>query len=139
MAGCKQSRVHALLQNSYQCIVLHHRPAFGRNLNGKFFSDPNCMGLRELWVRELHQSKAHPRLPNTFKYKALLDLPPFGWKSHVKIKPPLSPVWGIRADLGGRNGTNRNCDHIPIRLPYTLVTLQAGSTRPSDPDTMTIA
>ena len=56
---------------------------------------------------DLHQSKSHPRLPNTSQYKGLLYLPPFCRNSNVKLLiRPLPPnptsVWGLRWTWGSK-------------------------------------
>ena len=54
---------------------------------------------------------AHPRRPSTFQYKDLLYLPLFVWPGlQCKIMPPplFDHPFGVRVNLGGRNGTNRN-------------------------------
>ena len=97
----------------------------------------------ELGGRELHQSKAHPRLP---RYKHLHYLPRFGryfnekfnCVHHVVRSFALSAaVWpevqcptmihqfdlrlGVRANLLGRKWYQSKCrPHIPMRFLYTL-------------------
>ena len=67
---------------------------------------------------DLHQSKAHPRLPNTPQYKVLLHLPQFCPNSNGKFCPTTpnstaylvgysGSMWSIQ---GVENGTNRNVD-----------------------------
>ena len=51
--------------------------------------------------RDLYQSKAHPRLPNTSQYKVLLNLPTFIWNSNVKLCSQIRPF----PRLGGKGWT----------------------------------
>ena len=64
----------------------------------------SILGVRgELAPWDLHQSKAHPRFPNTSKYKVLLYLPPYGRNSDVKLGPhQFDPPLGW---LGWTNGS----------------------------------
>ena len=71
---------------------------------------------------DAHQTKAHPRLPNTSQYNVLLYLPTFGRNSNIKLDPPIRPlIWGVRVDIGGRKWYQLTSHpHIPIRLINTL-------------------
>ena len=90
------SLVHLqLLLLHYACqfkVLLHLLPS-GCNLKRGFW-DPQFWWLGR-W--DLYQSKTHPRLPNTFQYKVLLDLPRFGRNSIVRLWPtPIRLlVWGL--------------------------------------------
>ena len=67
--------VHLQLLNVYQFKLLLHLLPFGRNLKVALYWTPNLRvrGDRdELAGRELCQSKAHSRLPNTSQNKVLL-------------------------------------------------------------------
>ena len=74
---------------------------FGRDLKGV---------KRVLAGWDLHQSTAHPRLPNTSEYEALLYLSPFGRNSNVKLCPPIRPLppFGRLRTTSFENSTNRN-------------------------------
>ena len=73
------------------------------------------MGVLAGW--DLHQSKAHPGLPNTsqyntFQYKVLPSLSAVVWlqgQCQVMTPPQFEPLLGVRVDLGVENDdTNRN-------------------------------
>ena len=53
---------------------------------------------------DLHQLKAHQRLPNTSQQKVLLYLLPFvvAMSSYGPHFNPHPPVWGLSMDLGDR-------------------------------------
>ena len=85
------------LHNAYQFQVLL---PFGRNLKRQFWDTPfwGLGGVLAVW--DSHQSKAQPRLPNTFQYIVLLYLPPFGCNSNIKLWP--------LTQLGGQCGPRRH-------------------------------
>ena len=67
--------------------------------------------------RELHQSKALSRLPHNTKFCSICGVWP---EFQCKIMPlQFDPSLGVRVDLGGRNGTNRNIDPIFLFDFYT--------------------
>ena len=91
--------------NSKCCSICYRLAAIWR---GSFW-DPNLRSQVVLRGRDLYQSKAHPRLPITSKYKVLPYLPSFGRNSNVKLCPPpqIDPPFGVRVDLRGRKKINR--------------------------------
>ena len=63
-------RLHPLqllwFQNACHFQVLLHLLPFGSNLKGEFYDHQFFWVRRMLAGRDLHKSKAHPRLPNSF-------------------------------------------------------------------------
>ena len=64
-----------------------------------------------------HQSKAHPRFPNSTQYNVLLYLPPFG--CNFAFKYPLFPIpqfdprpfWAVENRINRHHGTSRIASH----------------------------
>ena len=74
-------------------VLLHLLP-FGRYLNGGVLRSP-ILGFRGVLAGwDSHQSKAHPRLPNTCQHKVLLYLPPIGRNSNLANSSPIGGLGG---------------------------------------------
>ena len=92
------------IHNAYQCKVLLQLPPLGRNLKVEF-SDPQFRGLGELVGRELHQSKAHQRLP-------LPQIQSFIQCSICRRLPRIPLSLPVGWTEGVENGISRNVDPI---------------------------